>query len=263
MSLIREDGLTNLQNDLRWPLLADDYFTDIPVLDYRKENIESEVQKILSPLAGKGGKVGASVIVLPLAAQDGYRDGSIAHPLTCTVTYRVLENPLFNNGTNGTRKAALSICSRIRRVLKHYIAGGYAASGLVPDAESFITPVEDPIAPVAYEVAFTCLEGTDQAVVKTANCVFDYDDVTGMMAILNDTPDVTIYYTLDGTFPYTSAGAPNASAIQYTAPFQMEGEWFIRAAGYAPGRLPGNVNALRSTDLSDQTGGGGSIGGLN
>lgn len=263
MSLIREDGLTNLQNDLRWPLLADEYFNDIPVFDYRKENIESQIQQTLSAYAGKSSKIGASVIVLPIAARDDYRDASPAHPLTCTITYRVLEHPIFNLGTNGTKKPALSICSRIRRILKNYIAQGYAASPLSPDPESFIIPVEDPIAPVAYEVVFQVLEGTDQAIYKVRNCVIDYDSVTGILSLSNETPDAAIYYTLDGTFPYTSALATNASAVAYTGPITMEGEWFIRAAGYAAGYLPGNVIALRSTDISDQTGSGESIGGLN
>lgn len=263
MGLIREDNLTDLQDDLRWPLQMDEYFSDIPIIDYRKQNILSEIEQILSVTTGQASKLGAAVIVLPLMARDDYRDASIGHPMTCTVTFRVLENPLFNNGDRGTKKPALSICSRIRRVMKHYIDGGYAASPMCPNAESFITPVDDLIAPVAYEVVFTCLEGVDQALSKVNNCSFSYDSVTGLLEILNGTPDVTIYYTLDGSFPGTCAAETNSSASVYSGAIQMAGEWFIRAAGYAPGYLPGNVNALRSTDISSQMGDGASIGGLN
>ena len=168
MSHIREDNLTNLQNDLLWPLRADDYFTDLNVIDYRKEEIAKQIEQILTLYKGKATKIGAAVIALPLSASDAFNDATAAHPLRVRATFRVLEHPLFNHGTNGTRKHALSICSRIRRVLKHYIFGGFAV-GFVPDGENFIVPVDDPIAPVAYDVNFITHEAVDQRFYKVEN----------------------------------------------------------------------------------------------
>lgn len=261
MSHIRVSALRDFQEDLRWPLLADEFFTDLGVIDWRSAELETEVARHLTVVTEKNSKCGAGVIVMPLRATDDLPDASAAHPLFCLVTFLVLEVPEINRGDSGTKKSALEIAERIRQVMKHRILGGFATP-LAPD-DPTIEAVEDPIAPVALEVRFRSRVGVDQAMYKVANPVFDYDTVTGILTITCDTPDATIYYTLDGSYPYTSAANPNASAVAYSAPIQMEGEWFIRAAGFAGGYLPGNVNALRSTDISSQMGDGASIGGLN
>lgn len=261
MGLIRVSALRDFQEDLRWPLLADEFFSNLGVIDWRAAELETEVVRLLTTVSEKNSKCGAGVIVMPLKATDDLPDASAAHPLFCVVTFLVLEVPAINRGDSGTKKSALEIAERIRQVMKHRILGGFATP-LAP-ADPTIEVVEDPIAPIALEVRFHARVGVDQAMYKVANPVFDYNSVTGILTISCETPDRALYYTLDGSYPYTSALDPNPGAVLYTGPIQMEGEWFIRAAGFAAGYLPGNVNALRSTDISDMSGEGGSIGGLN
>ncbi len=261
MSHIRASSLRDFQEDLRWPLLADPFFSDIGVIDWRAGELDTEISRMLTVVNEKSNKCGAGVVVMPLRATDDLPDASASHPLLCQVTFLVLEHPEVNRGDSGTKKSALEIAERIRQVMKHRIFGGFSTP-LAP-AEPTIEAVEDPQAPVAVEVRFISRVGVDQAMTKVANPVFDYDTVTAIMTISTTTPDAVLYYTLDGSFPFTGAGAVNAAAVLYTGAIQMEGEWFIRAAGHGDGHLLSNVNALRSTDVGDQTGDGGSLLGLN
>ncbi len=254
MSHLREDNLTNLQNDLLWPLRADEYFADLNVIDYRKEQIAEQIEQFLTLYKGKAGKIGAAVIALPLSATDKFVEATASHPLQVRATYRVLEHPMFNMGSTGTKKPALSICSRIRRVLKHYIFGGFAV-GFTPDGENFIVPVEDPIAPVAYDVNFVTNEAVDQSFFKVANPVFHYDTNNAELQITCETPDVTLYYTLDGSFPWSNATYVNAAVQTYTTALTMEGEWFIRAVAVKESHVISNVHALRSSEIGNQEGG--------
>lgn len=252
MSHFREDILRDLQEDLRWPLLADEYFSDISVIDYRKAELDTEVQKALTVVSERGGKCGIGVVVMPLRASDEFRNASISHPLQVRCTFLVLEVPLVNMGDAGTKKSALSVVSRIRHVLKHYILGGLA-SGLVPDAENFIVPVEDPIAPVAYEVNFLALEQIDQNLSKCEVVTAVYDSNAGLLQLACSTPDAAIYYTTDGSYPHPSNTGHTVTT--YTAPITIEGETLIRAAAFKESYLPGNVSAWRFNLIGDQQGG--------
>ena len=266
MPVIRVNSLSDFQEDLRWPLLADPYFVDVPVIDFRKSEVETEIQRSLGTVTTRSGKCGACVVVMPMSIVDEFTDASAAHPLRCKITFLVLEVPILNmNATQGTGKSALSICERIRQVMKHRIFGGF--SNCLTPADPTFQAVEDPIAPVAWEAHFETFVGVDQAVdlhfqrVDTPQVV--YDDILGQLTLsCPNTPDPTIYYTLDGSYPYTSALDPNPSAVLYTGPITMTGEWVLRAAGYADGWLPSNVAFIRSTDISAMGSGGGELGGL-
>mgnify|MGYP001590183010 FL=1 len=249
----REDVFSDLQNDLCCPLLADEYFADVSVFDYRKENILTAIEMSLSALTAKATKIGACVVVMPLAVVDDYRDGANNAPRRVVATYRVIENPLVNNGTNGTRKPALSICSRIGHVLKHYILGGFA-TGLVPDDGAYIAAVDDDVAPIVYDVSFTCYEVVDQNFVKAVMPEFDYDDVTGVLTLTTATPDSTMYYTLDGGYPHPTN--PNGFTVtQYIGPITIEGEVLVRAGAFKEGHMPSNIAAARFDRIGDMLGG--------
>ncbi len=252
----REDVFSDLQNDLCCPLLADEYFSDINVIDYRKQDCASLIEMSLSIGTAKASKVGVCVIVLPVAVTDDYREGDSRHPRKILASYLVLENPLFNNGTNGTRKPALSICSRIGHVLKHYILGGLA-TGLVPSDGAYIKPsppIEGIEAQVIYSVEFEAFENVDQDFVKCVAPDFDYDDVTGILLLSTATPDATIYYTLDGGYPHPTN--PNGFTVTtYTGPITIEGEVLVRAGAFKENYIPSNIAAARFDRLSDLLGG--------
>jgi len=259
MSQFREDSLRALQEDLRWPLLADEYFRDVGIVQYQNAELETEIKRMLSPVTEIGGKCGVGVVVMPLRAADQFLDASSKHPLRVKCTYLVLEVPEINKGPAGVGKPALSVCSRIRHVLKHYILGG-TGSPLVPDAENFIVPVDDPICPVAYEVNFNAFEHIDQNFFKVIAPTFSYNDVTGILSLACITPDATIYYTLDGSYPFTSSANPNPAAVAYTGPITIEGEVLVRAAAFKESYLPSNVIAARFNMLGIESGDGTALG---
>ncbi len=261
MSTFREDSLTGLQEFLKWPLKVDEYFADINVFDYHEKTLQDAIAKatgVLTPMAAglpaAGGKIGVCVIVLPLSAVDNYPDGSNNHPVNVRVTYRIAEDPVLNNGANGTKKPALSIFSRIRRVMKHQILGGWA-SGLVPDAENFLVPVEDGIAPNCWDVNFRCQEHVDQNVQRVAMPTHTYDSVTGILTLACATPNATIYYSLDGSYPHPLNTGHGVTA--YTGPITIEGEVLVHAAAFWEGYLPSHVFAARFALIGGQDGGEG------
>lgn len=261
MSRIRVNNLRDLQEDLRWPLLADEFFSDVGVIDFRTAELETEVERALSVVTEKNSKCGAGVVVMPVTATDQFRDASARHPLRVTITYLVLEVPVINMGAAGTKKSALSICERIRQVMKHYELGGLA-SPLVP-ADPTFQAVDDPIAPVAWEVRFECYAGTDQMIDKPARVNVEVDDITGTATLSCSTPDVSIYFTLDGSYPFTSDLNPNPAAVLYGGgPIALEGEWTLRTAAFKAGHIPGDVTLERATQVSAQDGSGTGILGL-
>lgn len=256
--IFREDVFNDLQNDLSCPLLADEYFSDISVFDYRKEEIANLIEMSLGIATAKSSKIGVCVIVMPLAIMDDYREATSSHLRRCRVTYLVLENPLFNNGDNGTKKSALSVCSRIGHVMKHYVLGGFA-SGLVPADGAYIVPEENEAGVIAYNVLFDTFEMVDQILPKCQMPGHDFDDVTGILTLTSPTPDATIYYTLDGGYPHPSN--PNGFTVtQYTGPITISGEVLVRAACFKEAHIPSNVWAARFDEISIGDGLGGILG---
>lgn len=251
--IFREDAFSDLQNDLVCPLLADQYFADVGVFDYRKEEIGSLIDMSLGMVTEKQSKIGVCVIAMPLIITDDFREGDSRHPRRVTATYLVLENPLFNMGSNGTKKPALSVCSRLGHVLKHYILGGLA-TGLVPGEGSYIKPAENPLAPIAYEVSFSCYENIDQIIYKCEMPAFDYDGVTGVLTLSTATADATIYYTLDGGYPHPS-NPYGFTVLTYSGPITITGEAFVRAGAFKESHIPSNIAAARFNELGDSLGG--------
>lgn len=261
MSHIRTDFLDDLQDMLHWPLVADvGYFSVIPVFGYRANINAEEVERALTMYKGKGGKIGAAVVVMPIAAGPRFVEASPQHPYQARISYRVLTYPMFNQGVQGTMRRSLSICTRICQVMMHYIFDGFSTPLSVPSGEPNIVPVEDQVAPEAREVFFDALVGVDQNFVKVENPVIDYNDVTGVATISCPTPDVTIYYTLDGSYPWTDANNPNPSAILYTGPITLEGEWILMTAAWKEVYMISNVKMLRSSQIGDQGAGGEPLG---
>jgi hypothetical protein len=216
--------LTDLQTDLAARLEADDFFADIPVLTERKADVGSGIGKALGTLAGKGSRAGVCVILMsPVAsAEIPNLPGPV---LDIELAARVLENVLINTGANGTGKPALTVARRVARLLHHYRAEGL--SQIVIADKPTIVPVEDPVAPLAYEIRFRSREGDLEPFAKVAmpaiapNSGAPPQTVTLTCA----TAGAAIHYTLDGSHP----AATNPAAALYTAPVLVQNPCTLRA----------------------------------
>lgn len=246
----RENTLVDIQADLVARLNSDAYFADVSVIDERISDIDSEINKALGVISAKAGKRGACVVVLSPIATDQYPDNSFQGPLNVELAFRVLEHPTINdNATFGTRKEALSIARRVVRVMKHFVPGGYGQP-LLP-GNPVIRPASDEFAPVAYDVVFVTQEAVRQneAKVSTPRIVAAYAPFS--VSISTPTSDATIYYTLDGSYPWSG----NSAAVLYSAAFVPEGaDVLIRAAAFKGFYIPSDVAALRLESLGEEGG---------
>ena len=232
--------LNDLQEDLRDRLLADSYFTDIDVLDESRD-LTQEITNSLSALSAKGGKAGTSVIVMQLTASVSMPN--VKNPvLDFDIAVRVLEEPIVNrDATNGTLKEALTTARVILRLLHHYIPGGYATCIVADDPA--IVPVEDPFASVAYEVRFKCKEADPEPYLKAATPTIGVAGGGPFTITLTQADADSIYYTTDGTFPYSG----NDNATLYSTPFNVNAGQLVRAVAFRSGYQASDCAAVRNS----------------
>jgi hypothetical protein len=222
-----ETIITDLQADLAGRLNADPYFADVTVLTDRDKDIRAMVSKATGGAGAtrKAGKIGACVVVLEPVANDTNAN-ALSGPIETIISIAILENPPINLGASGTGKHCLSLARRIHRVLKLY-QPVLMSNPLIP-SKPFCHPVESDLAPVAYEVAFHCTETDPTRYQKVSLPIITqaWPDVT----ITCPTEDVDIYYTVDGSHPWSG----NAGATLYAGTFipQANGLIVIRAAAY-------------------------------
>lgn len=219
-----EDILTQLQKDIAARLRADEYFADIPVVTEVDGDVAAKVAQLLGTLSGKSGKKGVCAVVMQMLASASQTNAPLLE-LNALPTVRILENPLINMGSSGTKKSALSVAVRTLMVMRFFADDGITQ--LMGTETPSIVAEKDPAAPVAYEVRF---EAEVVAAGRLAKVVTPSIDVTGTdypmeVTITCATEDAQIYYTLDGSYP-----APGETAATlYSGPFSLVAAGLIRA----------------------------------
>lgn len=149
--------ISSLQNDLREALKAHNYFADIPVLTEKQKDIEYEIEKSLSALAGEGGGRGICCIVLTPKMTVEHPDIPGPYFGNVSIVVRVMENVLVNQGDDGTKKQAGDVALMASALLHHfrkrdfYEAVNCKEVGIVPDPDY-----------LAYDATFTTQFGLPQ-----------------------------------------------------------------------------------------------------
>lgn len=228
------DALLTLQQDIRYRLLGDSYFDDIPVITETMADADVQVEKALAlGSVTKGNVCGACVLVMPSTA-NAERWNTTRAVLNTSMIVRVLENVGINQKTEiGTGKAASSISERILKVLYGYQYS--PTSILLPDSPC-IAAVDDALAPVAYEVRLRCelVIGSEDTKVLMPTATGADESGNYYVTLACSTSDAAIYYTTDDTYP-----APdNDTAIVYSAKFTATNGDTIRACAYRDGYIP-------------------------
>lgn len=187
--------LDQLQADVAERLRGDDVLGQFTVVTERTNDPVAEVSRKLGLVQSDESK-GLCLVVFQLTALP--ESNEVHGPLlTFRIIVRVLENPILN----GSGITALAAARRAGLVLHHYSAGGLGSLLL---AESpFISPVEDPLAPLAYDLAFSTHEAETSVPDRVARPSFtpDADAFPKDIQISCATSGVTIWYTIDGTYP--------------------------------------------------------------
>jgi hypothetical protein len=223
-----ENILALAQDEIQGLLAADEYFVDVPVVSDDDHELRATVRRALGVITTQALKRGACAVVMLPVAEDALPNAAPSQ-LRMSLVVRVCENPMVNRGATGTNKRASTLARRVSRLLKCHGAAGVFKL-LVP-ARPHIVPVDDPYAPVAFEVVFEADEddpGTITrvavpAIVSTNRCV----------TITCGTAGATIYYSIDGTSPF-------AVRTLYRVMFPVAANTRVRAGAIKTGMLPSN-----------------------
>ena len=250
-------SLVEAQQDLTARCLADAYFTDILVLTDRVADIDSDINRALGTLdADAGKKPGLCVVVLQPVANYA-NINAVCGPMDTLFSFLVLENPPLNATANGgSGKQALHVCRRLVDIFALY-QPLLVVTVLVPQ-KPCIVPTQDPLAPVAYEVRFGAREAGGRAISKVAlpTIVITAGPDAFAVTLGCATPDVDLYYTIDGSHPWSG----NAQAVLYLAPFAPVFTCLVRACAFkrtlvGTDWIASDVNALQCfRELGDEPG---------
>lgn len=229
------DTTTALQADLEARCNAEPYFADVVVVSVQPQDLEAELDQKLAALAGKGGKRGLAILVLPVEDQHEELPEVQFAPLTLHIGFQVVEWVLLNRAAGGTEKPGRKIVRRLRDLFAHYTPVGLV-HGLVPAAQCIkrVTPAKRNR--LAWEVSFTAREADEEPLQKVARPTFTRAANTVQLACA--TAGAAIYYTTDDSHPWSG----NPAATLYSAPVAIPPAGLtLRAGAFQSGAIASDV----------------------
>jgi hypothetical protein len=200
----------------------------VNVKSYRAMRVSQELDYRTMLTSGRGGKVGAAVIVLMPEAAG--RTPNVTGPiLQWNFPVVVIENDSLNmQADQGTLISAEEIAQMVLDALHHETdtgLGTFTVAGTAMRPESgFVFP-----GCLGYRLNLLLSVGKTTQTARVAPVAAAVAD--GLCTLTCATASSSIYYTTDGTFP----GASNAAATLYSAPFAVTAGQVVRAAGYKSG----------------------------
>src|SRR4051812_32367390 len=96
----------DLQQGIADTLVADSYFTNVPVVTENVKEITSMIQQAIS-------KIGVCCIVITPSASIASPDYPKPYYDNVRIVVRVFEQPTLNRGTNGLNKPALDMAEQV------------------------------------------------------------------------------------------------------------------------------------------------------
>lgn len=235
------DLFEQLQSDVTAKLNAEEYFSNVPVVTYRRlmtasEDGKSEANREQPWTIKKDGALsGVGVMVRMPSLQVPHPNVSGPQSrLLLIVT--VVEQPLVSESSTGLNSAAGAyksgekVALKVREALHHFRWDG--ANILFCEGDS-IRPNDQTKFLRAYDVI---LHGWFHVESPSKVAAVASSLVDGVCTLSCDTSEATIYYTVDGSFP----SAQNSAALIYGAPFALT-EGTMRAAAYKTGMIGSDV----------------------
>jgi hypothetical protein len=207
-----KDPVLQLQEDLFGRYMAEDYFADVMILANEKGLILEEIEEKLKIWTSRNGKKGAAIVI-----DRPFR--IVEHPekpgpeFGLVIPVGVFEMPLTNRKPGGTGLTIEDLCSGVLSV-----SHGWRPSpeiGQLYVGESAVTPVVGTGRVIAAEVQLRTR--MQLAVVSRVQRPVLAGTAASVQLSCN-TPAATIYYTTDGSFPWSG----NPSATRYGITLQTE-----------------------------------------
>jgi hypothetical protein len=239
------DPVFQLQLDVAARLNAHPFFSDILVLANEKGLLGDDLENALKLFTAKSGKSGVAVVVDRPLRQVPKPDAP-GPEMVIIVPVTVVEMPLLNRAASGTGKTTEQIVSEAMATLHGWRASSWM--GQLYCAEDAVTPTVGGDKTIATEIQFrTRLRMA--TVPRTGTPV-----ISGSAAAVQigcNTPDASIYYTTDGSWPWS--GNPSAvlfgitlltedgqiivtedgDPLNLAEPFSVAAGTHVRAAAYA------------------------------
>jgi len=217
------------QDDFHALLDADEFFSQIPVLNQRKGVTDSDIEVGLSTLNAKDGqtKIGGVLIVILPELQPDASQGPAARYFVRIAIQAIVQPSFADDATNGIQKTVEDLCERVRQV-GHFRSFGRANTFMFDGME----PIAAGEGKNSYGIYFKRVGG-DSQVAKVAKPVITSAPAT-LPALGNDVT-LTVpggaagYYTTDGSLPTALNGT------LYAAPFNVPAAATVRAAAVQSG----------------------------
>lgn len=231
-----------LQRDIGAALEADAALTYVPVHLVRPRDegesmlVQDAVDQALAGLTAKNGKAGMAVLVF--APEGEVREPNTPGPAEeLVIVVRVIENKLVNMASGGTEIPAEELGQSIKGLLHQR---SFGSNVLYSDRRASVPVAVDDDTLNVWEYRFR-QQVYAQPVTKAAIPVLTRhgDNVT----IHSATGSADIYYTLDGSLPWSG----NDAATLYSGAVDVSGETagtVMRAAAFKAGLSMSNVASL-------------------
>lgn len=232
-----KDPVLQLQEDLFGRLSADPAFADVLVLSNEKGVILEDIEQKLKLFTGKNGKKGAAIVVdrpVRIVEQPDVPGPEFA----VIVPVGIFEMPLLNRATGGTGLTIEDLCSAVLSLAHGWRTGREV--GQIYVAQDAVTPAVGTDRVIAAEVQLRSRMRLEP-ISRVGTPV-----LAGSAAAVQigcNTPDATIYYTTDGSFPWSG----NPVAVRYGITILTEGGTVIVTEDGNPLNLAENFTVAAGT----------------
>ena len=247
-----------IQQDILGVLKADAFIGARPGLQVEPGEIQSVIDTKLTKAIGKGndGKSGVGFLVLPIEKVEDEDLSNPFGPYKLTITIQFVENVTINHGLNGTKIPIRIFAARCAKVLKLYTPVGLTQNLVARNPViSEFTDNTDQSRRVG-QVEFTAREADAVPLIRLNGLrlavaggrqvdSLNWRLEAGAAIVTITSPDVEteeIYYTTDGTHPYSA----NKTARLYDGPVTVTEACLFRARAFADGagRIGSNTAAV-------------------
>jgi hypothetical protein len=219
---MNDDLLEVLQADIAAILLATPSLALCNILLDNEGDIEARVTKSLQSVAGRGGKMGLSAVVLLPDVREA-DENLPGPPLEIDIEVQVLEYPLVNRSTTGTglRSSQAALC--ILSALSNHQLGGQSLYA----APNPISPVAVKTGYVSHAVKMRCRANGLQGPGKPA--AVEVEMVTSLASIRVVGPGLDQILLADGAGGWSSGGSASPPAVGAWASCTRPNSWVVES----------------------------------
>ena len=228
-----------IQADILGCLQADAFLAARPGVLVEPGATEEVVLGKITAAVGPGtdGRLGAGFLVLPIESAEDENANLPLGPLRLPITIQLVENVTVNQGPHGTRIPIRVYAMRAARVLKLYtpVRLTQPLTAANPVLTQFTRGREGTLR--VGQVNFRASEADAAPLLKLPRPQIRPDDGQGNGGAVPQTATVTcpgattIYYTLDGSHPWSG----NPAATVYTVPVAVTQPCLFRARAFGMG----------------------------